>query len=96
MSTTRRSDAIEPLHAALAVAGVPEIERCLSILSNRHQGVTGVKDVSSTISEGTEKDGTDKLGHGRDKEEEGEVPAVVTFPDGGVRVRAAMSCARQY
>ncbi|GFZ51802.1 hypothetical protein JCM24511_09570 [Saitozyma sp. JCM 24511] len=92
MSAQRGSDATEPLHrqtsvndAALAVAGVPEIERCLSILSNRDQAVTGVKDVGSTISEGTEKDGTDKLGDGREKEEEGQVPAVVTFPDGGVR-----------
>lgn len=102
MSAQRGSDATEPLHrqtsvndAALAVAGVPEIERCLSILSNRDQAVTGVKDVGSTISEGTEKDGTDKLGDGREKEEEGQVPAVVTFPDGGVRVRAVMLRARQ-
>jgi hypothetical protein len=102
MSAQRRSDATEPLHrqtsvndAALAVVGVPEVERCLSILSNRDQGVTGVKDVGSSISEGMEKDGTDKLSHGGDKEEEGQVPAVVTFPDGGVRVRAVMSWARQ-
>lgn len=90
MSTTGRTRVIEPLRrqtsvndAAMAVVGVPEIERCLTILLQQEPVV---ENETSTSLQESEKQKMDLLDQREADGEKGQGPPV-TFPDGGLRVR---------